>query len=244
MIVCITGGKGGPGTTVLATNLALTAATMGRSCLLVDLDPFGGDVGAYLNPEHLDPRRGLLPLLRLERAGVSPDALQRETQIVSPALTVLLGLLRPDPDLFDGRVVDLLRSAQSIAEVVVADLGRAFVGSPTLQALENADEIVVAARPDLQGALAAGRALSVLDQRHNSRVVATRVRKRRAADVTELAEALGRPIATSIPELKPPARPRGSRRLRRELSRLIEDLIGTEGAIEVAPGGVSAVVAP
>ncbi|MGH2383379.1 MAG: hypothetical protein ACRDG7_19480 [Candidatus Limnocylindria bacterium] len=242
MIVCITGGKGGPGTTVLATHLASTAASMGRSCLLVDLDPFGGDIGAYLNPGHLDPRRGVLPLLRLERAGVSQDALQRETQIVAPALTVLLGLLRPDPDLFDRRIGDLLGSAQRIAEVVVADLGRVVVGSPSLEALENADEILLAARPDLQGALAAGRALSVLDQ-HNSRVVATRVRKRRAADVTELAEALGRPIAASVPELNAPARPRPSRRLRRELSRLIEDLSGTEGAMEIPPDGVSAVVA-
>lgn len=243
MIVCVTGGKGGPGTTVLATNLALTAASTGRSCLLVDLDPFGGDIGTYLNPEHLDPRRGVLPLLRLERAGVSPDALQRETQTVAPALTVLLGLLRPDPDLFDGRVGDLLRSAERIAEVVVADLGRAVVGSPSLEALENANEILVGARPDLQGALAAGRALSVLDGQHNSRVVATRVRKRRAADVTELAEALGRPIAASIPELKAPAPPRPGRRLRRELSRLIEDLGGTEGAMERPRDSVRAVVA-
>lgn len=242
MIVCVTGGKGGPGTTVLATHLALTVASMGRSCLLVDLDPFGGDVGAYLNPEHLDPRRGVLPLLRLERAGVSPDALQREIQTVAPALTLLLGLLRPDPDLFHDRVGDLLRSAQRIAEVVVADLGRAVVGSPSLEALDNADEIILGARPDLQGALAAGRALSVLDQEHPVRVVATRVRKRRAADVTELAEALGRPIAASIPELKAPERPRRGRRLRRELLRLIEDLRGTEGVMERPTDGLTAVV--
>ncbi len=232
MIVCVTGGKGGAGTTVLATNLALTTASTGRSCLLVDLDPYGGDVGAYLDPEHLDPRRGLLPLLRLERSGVSPDALQRESQTVAPGLTVLLGLLRPNPHLLDGRASDVLGAAELIAEVVVVDLGRAVVGSPSLDALAHADDVLLAARPDVQGALAAGRALSVLDQEHPVRIVATRVRKRRVADVTELAEALERPIAASIPELKVPARPSPSRRVARLLSRLIEEVAGTERALE------------
>lgn len=240
MIVGVTGGKGGPGTTVLATNLALTTASMGRPCLLIDLDPYGGDVGAYLDPEHLDPRRGLLPLLRLERSGVSPDALQRESQTVAPGLTVLLGLLRPDPHLLDGRVSDVLGAAERVADVVVADLGRAVMGSPSLTC---ADGVLLAARPDIQGALAAGRALSVLDQENPVRIVATRVRRRRVADVTELAEALGRPIAASIPELKVPARPSPSRRVARSLSRLVEELAGTEQAVGGPPERVAEVAA-
>ena len=122
MIVCVTGGKGGPGATVLAANLALAWSRTQRSCLLVDLDPFGGDVGAYLDPALLDPRKGLLPLLKLERNGVSPEAVKREVQQVTPGLNVLLGSLRPACDLLSGRVSEVLRSAHRIADVVVADL--------------------------------------------------------------------------------------------------------------------------
>lgn len=239
MIVCVTGGKGGPGATVLAANFAFAAARTKRSCLLIDLDPFGGDVGAYLDPGTLDPRRGLLPLLKLERNGVSQGAIEREAQEVAPGLNVLLGSLRPACDLLKGRVREVLRSAQRIAEVVVADLGRMASESPSLQGFDDADHILVAARPDLQGALAAERALSLIDHLGAVRVVATKVRRRRMADVTELSEALGRPIAAMLPELRMPVAVNAPRRTRRALAGLVETL-GPERStiVEQAPATV------
>lgn len=242
MIVCVTGGKGGPGATVLAANLGLAVARTGKRCLLVDLDPFGGDLGAYLGPERLDPRRGLLPLLKLERAAVAREAVERESQEVSSGLMVLLGSLRPAADLLVGRTADVFRSADRVADVVVADLGRT-VPSPALDGLSQARIVLLAAHADLQGALAAERALSLIGKQAPIRIVATRVRRRRVADVTELAEALGRPIAASIPELKIPVRVNQRPRFRRALDQLTAELDEAPAVTESGRGELQEVVA-
>lgn len=206
---------------MLAVNLAVAFSEAGRDCLLLDLDPWGGDVGAYLDPDRLDPRRGLLPLLKLERGDVTKDSLEHESQTIGDRLCVLLGLIRPTPDLLRGRVANLIDAAREVADVVVVDLGRATPASPSFEACPHADRVLVAACADLQGALAAERALSLTPQATG--VVATKVGKRRAADVVELEEALGKPIAASIPLLKSPISSRRGRRLRRELSRLVDE---------------------
>jgi MinD-like ATPase involved in chromosome partitioning or flagellar assembly len=240
VIVVVTGGKGAPGATVLALSIGRAFARSGRSTLLMDIDPCGGDMGAYLAPDDLDPRRGLLPLLQLERGAVAPEVLARETQTVGPNLWLLLGMMRPAAGLLDGRVDDLLRAGTRLAEAVVVDIGRAVSGSPSTNALKHADRTLLAARPDLQGALAAERAISVMGQGHDFTVVATGARQRRRADVVELAEALNREIAFSILDVPSPAAglPRG-RRFDRSIDRLVGTLrleeAGARSAIEVIP---------
>lgn len=240
MIVCVTGGKGGPGATVLAVRLAGGLARRAHEVLLADLDPSGGDVGAYLDSSALDPRRGLLPLLKLERGPIGEEALARELQSVSPRLKVLLGLLRPSPDLLRGRAHELLQAAGGLAEVVVADLGRASPGSPALDALGSADHIVVAARADVQGALAAERALQALGESRRVTIAATRIRRLHRADVVELSDALAREIPVALPECNPGSK--SSRRLQRGVDRLIDHL-GIEPAQEPKLVPVAEVVA-
>lgn len=223
MIVGVTGGKGGPGATVLAVRLAGGLARRGHDVLLADLDPAGGDAVAYLDSAGaLDARRGLLPLLKLERGPIGDDALARELQPLSPSLKILLGLLRPAPDLLAGRADGLLRTASRLAEIVVADVGRAWPGSPALEALGAADRVVLAARADLQGALAAERALNAVGERRGLTVVATRIRRLHGADLVELSEALARDIPVALPDCKPATK--GGRRLQRGLDRLIDHL--------------------
>jgi hypothetical protein len=159
----------------------------------------------------------LLPLLKLGPVE-GHNEIERECQSISQHLSVLLGFLRPEPDLLQGRMDNLLRSAVRVAETVVVDLGRMAVGSPSLEALSMTDQVLLAVRPDLQGALAAERALMVTSG--NPTVVATQVRKRGGADVVELSQALERPVAASIPHLRDPSSRPSSRRLRRELSTL------------------------
>lgn len=225
MIVVVTGGKGAPGATVLGLSIGRALVRSGRSTLLIDLDPCGGDMGAYLTPDDLDPRRGLLPLLQLERGAVAPEALARETQTVGPNLWLLLGMMRPAAGLLDGRVDDLLRGGTMLAEAVVVDIGRAVSGSPSMGALKHADRVLLAARPDLQGALAAERATSAIGQAHDATVVATRTRRRRQADVVELGEALNRPIAFSTPEVTSPVTGLpGGRRFDRAVDRVVAAL--------------------
>jgi Flp pilus assembly CpaE family ATPase len=222
MIVCVTGGKGGPGATVLAVRLAGGLARRGHEVLLADLDPAGGDVGAYLDSSALDPRRGLLPLLKLERGPIGDAALATELQPVSARLKVLLGLLRPAPDLLRGRGHELLKAAGGLAEVVVADVGRASPGSPALDALDSADRVVVAARADVQGALAAERALQAIGESRRVTIAATRIQRMHGADVVELSDALEREIPVALPDCTPSMKSR--RRLASSVVRLIEYL--------------------
>lgn len=216
MILGVTSGKGGPGATVLAVHLAAELARRGRSTLLLDLDAWGGDVGTYLGPESLDPRRGLRPLLKLEHAP-SPEAVRRESQSVGQ-LRVVLGLIRPEPELLKGRIDSVIEAADRVSDVVVADLGRTIPGSPTSEAFRVVDATVVVARADLQGALAAERAIASIAT--EVQLVATAVRRHDAADVLELSEALERPVTARFPLLKKPASLTPTRRLRRCVSDL------------------------
>lgn len=240
MIVGVTGGKGGPGATVLAVRLAGRLARRGHDVLLADLDPGGGDVAAYLDCSALDPRRGLLPLLRLDQGPIGGDALIRELQRFGPRLKVLLGLLRPAPDLLLRRAQGLLAAATEVAEVVVADLGRAWSGSPMMDAQAAVDRIVLAARADLQGALAAERALAVVGERPGLTIAATRIRRFHGADVVELSEALAREIRVALPDCKPGTK--GGRRLERGIDRLIDQL-GIQPLKERRGGQVAEAVA-
>ncbi|MDQ3963592.1 MAG: P-loop NTPase [Actinomycetota bacterium] len=216
MIVGVTSGKGGPGATVLAVHLSAELARRGRSTLLLDLDAWGGDVGAYLGPENLDPRRGLRPLLKLEHAP-SPEAVRRESQPVGQ-LQVVLGLIRPEPDLLEGRIDRVIAAADRMADVVVADLGRTMPRSPASEALRVVDATVVVARADLQGALAAERAIASIAT--EVQLVASAVRRHDAADVLELSEALERPVTATFPLLKKPTCLTLTRRVRRCVSDL------------------------
>lgn len=200
MIVCVTGGKGGPGATVLACGLAGALARSGRRVLLIDGDPWGGDVGAYLQPCELDPSRGLLPLLRLDRGPPAAPAIARETTEVAENFHVLMGLPRSAPELLAGGLEQLARDSRELADVVVVDLGAALAGSPAAPLVGVADTVLLAARPDLQGALASERALVTLGETLDVELVATRVRGGAMADVVELSEALQCDIRLSVPE--------------------------------------------
>jgi hypothetical protein len=175
----------------------------------------------------------LLPLLKLGPAE-GHNEIERECQSISPHLSVLLGFMRPEPELLQGRIDGLLSSALRVAETVMVDLGRTEPGSPSLEVLSRSDHVLLAVRPDLQGALAAERALTIT--RGNPTVVATQVRGRGVVDVVELAQALERPVAASIPHLRDPSSRRSHRRLLRELSKLSDAISAPLQPIDL-PGG-------
>jgi Mrp family chromosome partitioning ATPase len=239
VIIAVTSGKGGPGATVLTVNLASELARRGRKCLLVDLDPWGGDVGAYLGPEHLDPRRGLRPLLKLEH-DPTPETVEREAQKVGD-LRVVLGLMRPEPDVISGRVESLLIAAAGVADVVVVDLGRMSPGSPCIESVSVVTALLLAARPDLQGALAAERALTAIER--DALIVATATGRRDGANVIELAEAVGQPVAATFPRLKQQARLSRGRSVRRCVSELGEKIPGLVEPRAAVPQNAQVVLA-
>jgi Mrp family chromosome partitioning ATPase len=199
-LVVVTGGKGGPGATTLAVGLAGAWAAAGRSVLLVDLDPAGGDVAAHLPVP--DVRRGVAPLLGLPAGQLNPAAVRAESSEVGWGLWVLVGLPGPDTGglLHPDATLALLRAARGVrgVELLVVDPGRLLPGSVAAGTLRLAEVRVLAARADLPGALAAQRALAATPHTHAMAVVAVAVQ--RAPDAAELAHALGRPLAGIIPD--------------------------------------------
>ncbi len=206
-LVVVTGGKGGPGATTLAVGLAGAWAASGRSVLLVDLDPAGGDVAVHLPVS--DVRRGVAPLLALPAGQLDPAAVYAESTQLAWGLRVLVGLSRPDTGglLRPDATRALVRAARGVAgvELLVVDPGRLLPGSVAAVTLGLAEVRVLAARPDLPGALAAQRALSATQ--HASMLAVAAVAVQRPADAAELAHALGRPLTGVIP-----ADPKGVRR--------------------------------
>ena len=200
-LVVVTGGKGGPGATTLAVGLAGAWAAAGRSVLVADLDPAGGDVAAHLPVE--DPRRGVAPLLGVVGSRLDAAAVAAESTMAGENLWVLNGLPRPD-------TAELLQPAATGAllvalwaldavDLVVVDPGRLLPGSVAAVALAAADVGVLAVRPDLPGALAARRALDAAGDLQGLALVAVGAQRRRSGDVAELAEALGRQVDGVVP---------------------------------------------
>ena len=195
IVVC--SGKGSPGATFVAVNLAAAFARADGETILLDLDPSGGDVCCYLG---LDPRRGLYPLLRMEGAVSGNERLLAEAEDRS-SFRAIGGF----PDASDLATTDVLRQTLNAADspnrVVVADIGRV---SPTNAPVAAETELVLlVVRADLVSVLGAERALRQLEaagtDRARIRVVVDSHERRRPADLTEVGEALRLPVLGAVP---------------------------------------------
>lgn len=196
-VIAVCSGKGSPGTTFAAINLAAAMARASEEVLLLDLDPAGGDVAAYLG---LDTRRGIYPLLRMdngipERAALLAEAEDRGGMHVvcgfpeASALSVSVDLL--------GHTVKNAGEART----VVCDLGRVTAGGARVAA--RADLVLLVVRPDLVSVLGAERALRLLESEGVARdrvsVLVSGAERRRPADLTEVGNALGLDVLASTP---------------------------------------------
>jgi flagellar biosynthesis protein FlhG len=223
--IALCSGKGSPGTTFVAANLAAALSRAGEEVLLLDLDPAGGDLCCYLG---LDPRRGLYPLLRMEGGSPSPDRLLAEAEERSGFLAVC-GFAEPS-DLASPEVLRAaLRATRGSGRTILADLGRVSeANAPT--ALE-AESVILAVRPDLVSVLGAERALRGLERAgvppERIAVLISSLERHRPGDLAEVKEALGLPILGAVPLDRRGARkallgqvPAESRRLRRAFDAL------------------------
>jgi MinD-like ATPase involved in chromosome partitioning or flagellar assembly len=178
-MVAVWGPTGAPGRTTLAVGLAGEVAALGRSCLLVDADVYGGVVAQVLGL--LDESPGLAAATRQANAGVldlpSLAALGRQ---VAPQLRVLTGITRADrwPELRPAAVEVVLELARGLAEVTVVDCGFSLeqdeelaydTAAPrrngaTLAVLGAADTVVVVGSGDPVGLQRLVRALAELKE--------------------------------------------------------------------------------
>jgi pilus assembly protein CpaE len=146
-VITVFSPKGGSGKSVVATNLAVAAAThAGSRTLLVDLDLQFGDAAIML---------GLSPSSTVRELISSPTQLDAEkldvyTERHSSGVSVLPAPMNPEDAELVGEdaVRTLLTVARTTHDVVVVDTAPFFYG-PMLATLDQTDELLVVCNPDL-----------------------------------------------------------------------------------------------
>ncbi len=223
IVVC--SGKGSPGATFVAANLAAAMARAGDEILLLDLDPSGGDLCCYLG---LNPRLGLYPLLRMERSISEMTRLLGEAEERSGFL-VVCGFPEPSELASADVLAEALSAALGSGRTVVADIGRVSEANASVAAKADLVELVV--RADLVSVLGAERAMRQLEaggtRRERIAAVVSCHERRRPADLVEVGDALGLPLLGAVPLDRRAARnallaqaPAGGRTLRRAFDAL------------------------
>lgn len=223
IVVCA--GKGSPGASFVAANLAAALSRSGEDVLLLDLDPAGGDLGGYLG---LDPRRGLYPLLRMEGVVGGATRLLAEAEERS-GFRVIGGFPEASGPASAEVLAAALDAARGSDRTVIGDIGR--VGETNAPVAASADLVLVAVRVDLVSVLGAERAIRRLEgvgtPRDQIRLVVSGHDRRRPGDLAEVSEALHLPVLAALPLDRRGARraiisqaPAASRRLRRAFDAL------------------------
>lgn len=195
VVVCVVGGRGGAGASLLAASLALTASRRGLRTLLVDADPLGGGIDVLLGQEEALGARW--PDIVGREGRVSFTALQ-EALPTFGELTVL-SAHRGEPVRIPREAMRaVLDAAQRGCDLVVVDLPR-HIGDGEAEALSRAATTLVVVPADLRGALAAAQTLTLL------RAGAADLRlvvRAGALEAQVVATSLGVPCAGVLPEVR------------------------------------------
>ena len=195
--IAVCSGKGSPGATFIAVNLAAAMQRQGDEIILLDLDPNGGDIAAYLG---LDPRRGVYPLLKMDAKLPTTDGLLKEAE-ERDGMLVVGGFQEMLPIVASDILSYFIKLGTESGRGVVADLGR--VGADAATAIKGATQVLVVVRPDLVSVLGAERAIRTLERGGVSRdsigAVISGIERRRPGDVKEIADALRVPVQGAIP---------------------------------------------
>jgi secretion/DNA translocation related CpaE-like protein len=192
-VVCVVGGRGGAGASVLAASLALCASRAGVRTLLVDADPLGGGIDVLLGQERAEGARW--PEVVGREGRVSFAALRTALPGLGP-LTVLSwhrGEPAPVPAEAMRTVLDAARRG---CDLVVVDLPR-HIDPGCAEALTRARTTLLVVPADLRGVLAAGQLLLVL-RRHTRDIRA--VLRGRPLDPDVAASCLDLPCAGRVPD--------------------------------------------
>jgi secretion/DNA translocation related CpaE-like protein len=193
-VICVTGGRGGVGASVLSACLALHASGSGRlRTLLVDADPLGGGIDALLGHEEASGARW-------------GDLVAREGRISCAALQAAL------PSFGDlavlafhrGEVAEIpaqamrsvLEAGQRGFDLVIVDLPR-HLDPAAIEALTRANATLVVAAADVRGILSAVQVLCEA-RKHTSDLRA--ILRPGIVDDDMAVAALGIPCAGTLPD--------------------------------------------
>jgi pilus assembly protein CpaE len=140
--------KGGAGTSTVATNIAMAAALKKPDrVVIVDLDLQFGQVATYLNVE---PRQTLADVVRDEAAMREPELLRTYATKHDSGLHVLSGPHGPEQaGLITADHIDrILTTLLDTYDQVVIDTA-SWLDERTLQAFENAENVVFVVNPEI-----------------------------------------------------------------------------------------------
>jgi hypothetical protein len=203
MLVSFVSAKGAPGVT---TSVLAIASRWFRPAVVVDADPFGGDIPAGLGRGAWPPDAGLLELIVAIRTQPVEPALRRA--VVVPALhspPVLAGF----GGLGQAGGVPWLPLAAGLARLsdadVLADCGRHAVHDGVASLLAGSDHVVVVSGSSLRAARASARLAPVLqdllaDAPSEPGLSTLVVRPGQPYSVAEVAQGCGLPVLGELPD--------------------------------------------
>lgn len=148
MLIAVCSDKGSPGTTSAA--LALASAWP-QPALLVEADPYGGDLAIRLRTGSgaaLPESPTVLTVATAARTSTASDLVSRYAHHVNDQVSVVPGQMVAEQirGIEDWEPFAAALTASGLP--VVADLGRVHAASPVLPVAAHADVVVVVARPD------------------------------------------------------------------------------------------------
>jgi hypothetical protein len=150
VIIVVASIKGAPGVTTTATAIA-SAWRQDRRVLLVEADPFGGDLAAWFG---VAPTSGLWSLLAAGRRGIESDAVWEHATTLPTGLPVLYGLASADQAVANEAAWPAVAEALAALDAdVIIDAGRLlphFAGG-IRPLLSLAEVLVVLCPPTLAG---------------------------------------------------------------------------------------------
>lgn len=187
-VVCVIGGRGGAGASVLAACLALRASGDRLRTLLVDADPLGGGLDALLGREETEGARWADLVARQGR--VSASALQAALPSFGDlaVLSFHRGETRPVPE---QAMRSVLEAGRRGFDLVVVDLPR-HLDPSAAEALGRASSTLLVVTADVRGVLAAAQVLSQVGK-HTTDIRA--VLRPGVLDPEVAAASLGVPVA-------------------------------------------------
>jgi MinD-like ATPase involved in chromosome partitioning or flagellar assembly len=198
LIVVVASIKGAPGVTTTATALA-TAWPTGRRVLLVEADPFGGDLAAWSG---VAPSSGLWSLLAAGRRGLNSEAVWKHAANLPAGLPILYGLASADQAVANEAAWPVVAEALAALEAdVVIDAGRLlphFAGGigPLLSV---ADVLMLLCPPTLAGIVHLKTFLPALSALPSSMRLMVQPTGQRGFSSDEIASTLSVNVAPPIP---------------------------------------------
>lgn len=154
-IICVIGGRGGAGASVLSACLALRASDDRLSTLLIDADPLGGGLDALLGQEETPGARWADLVSRQGR--ISSSALRQALPCFGDlaVLSFHRGEVRPIP----GEAMrSVLEAGRRGFDLVIVDLPR-HLDAAAIEALGRAATTLLVATADVRGVLSAAQVL-------------------------------------------------------------------------------------